>query len=215
MSIEPYAQLEGDKRQDLKVCPISQLVEISTPFAGIDVDELKDNPRFCRFEREELQSPFRNNDRGIRFRDRTLNQCEVNHNIISERISLIEEVFSFNEIPSFDEINKMEISEEKKLELAGNIGKEMGKIASAKKFLREWREILYDLVGNEDGERNNHHFSGYKYEELTDEVVLDEVKKFNSALEREMLGYEQKETCHSDFHGYGVIFKALRRSLGN
>jgi hypothetical protein len=213
MSIEPYAQLEGSERQDLKVCPISQLVEISTPFAGIEVDDLRDNPRFCCFEREEIRSSFRNNDRGIRLRDRTLNQCKINHSIISKRISVVEEVFSFGKPPSFEEINQMDISEEEKLKFAGEIGERMGKVAGAVKTLREWRELIYDLVGTEDGDINNHHYSGYKYEDLTDEVVLEEVKKFNTALGREMLGHNQKESCHSDFYGYGAIFRALAKNF--
>lgn len=216
MRIEAYAKLEGSELKGLKICPISQLVEISSPFAGVNVDELMDNPNFCSFEREEPEFFFDDRlSKGFRPRDTTLNQCEVNFNIINGRIRLVEEVLSLEAPLTFNEIYKLEIPEEDRLKLFSELGVIREKTSKAERILSEWREALYDLIGCEEGDEDNHHFSGYKYEELSNQVVLDEVKKFNEALRREMLGHNQEESCSSDFYGFGAICRFLSERNGN
>ena len=209
MSTRSYAQLEGSEGEYQRTCPISELIEISAPFAGIDPQDLRDNDDFCRFKEPEYS--LRKQEFIFPRRERNINQCQIIWNIIDQRIKLVEEVLSFDPLLSMDEIYNLPISKKEKLGMFEELNQKSEKVEETNTILKEWRESIYELLGDGDESNfgDNPHFSGFKWEELTDEVVLDEVKKFNRALDRERLGMNQEESCPGDFSGVNRILRSL------
>jgi hypothetical protein len=212
MRTKSYAQLEGSEREDNKICPISELIEISAPFAGIEPEDLRDNENFCRFPVPEYHTRNSQWSSNRYRRDGKINHCEIIHDTISQRVDLVEEVFTYGDLLSIEDIYQLPTSEDEKLVLFTELKGKREKHTEARRILDEWKEIVYEILGDDGESEVNTHFSGYTWEELTDEAVVDEVKKFNRALRNQMLGHTQEESCALDSSGMGAIFRMLREN---
>jgi hypothetical protein len=211
MGTRSYAQLESSEGEYQTTCPISELVEITAPLAGIDPEDLRDNDDFCRFVKPEFSIGHQRFEYKYTSRERNQNQCVIIHDIIRKRINLVEEVFSFDHLLSMDEIFNLPISEKEKLKMFEELKDKREKIEKSDMIISQWRESIYELLGNEGESEENSSSVGYRWEDLTDEVLLYEVKKFHRALDRQKLGMEQEESCPSDFSGIGRLLRSLRQ----
>jgi hypothetical protein len=160
-------------------CPIYPLLEVCAPLAGITEEDLLEEERFCGYESEkdsEAESPL-----GM-YRHVPIRMCREISDVLEEKVATVEQASNIGDILSINEISQLPTSEEDKLRLASQMKEKRERKNRADEILSEWREVLYSYIGEADSEEYD--FPGLSMEELTNNVVLEKVKKYAKALEK-------------------------------